>query len=206
VLATVLVTAHAPLSVIVRALGLTIDGPDQHVRGMRLASYAVATAVIAASTTLALLRPAGIVDVATWAVAVAAAGLFPAVVGALWWRGANAAGAAAGMLAGVAVMVLYLAGRHYFAVPFFEATAALSSGGASGLEYFGELKEAWLDAEPGVAKDAAWLMLDAHARSIADWFGISGPATVLLALPVGFLTLVIVSLATLARCRSETAP
>lgn len=206
VLATVLVTAHAPLSAIVRALGLPGEETGENSRGTRLASYAVATSIIAASTVLALLRPAGIIDIATWGVAVAAAGLFPVVVAALWWPRANAAGAAAGMLAGVAVAAVYLAGRHYFPVPFFEATSALSSGGASGLEYFSELKEAWLDAEPGAAKDAAWLALSVHAQSIADWWGISGPATVLLALPAGFLALIVGSLVTRSPRERETAP
>lgn len=206
VLATVLVTAHAPLSAIVRALGLPGEGQGEHSRGTRLGSYAVAATIIAASATLAMLRPAGIIDIATWAIVVAAAGLFPAVIAALWWSRATASGAAAGMLAGVAVTVLYLVGQRFFPVPFVEATSILSSGGASGLEYFSELKDAWLDAEPGAAKDAAWLALDAHARSIADWWGISGPATVLLALPAGFVALIVGSLVTRSPRARETTP
>lgn len=207
VLATVLVTAHAPLSVIVQALGLD-DGHRSggHPRTMRLASYAVATAVIVASTALALLRPASIIDIATWAVVAGAVGLFPAVVAALWWRRANAWGVAAGMIVGISVLAIYLAGRHYLPVPFFEATSLLSSGGASGAEYFSELKDAWLDAEPGAAKDAAWLALDAQARLLADWWGISGPATVLLALPAGLLALIVVSLLTPSQRGVATAP
>lgn len=207
VLATVLATAHAPLGGIVRALGIGVDGTrGDSVRGERLAFYAVATAVLAASATLASLRAASIIDIATWAAVVAAAGLFPVVIAALWLPRANAWGAAAGMIAGIGVLGGYLIAQRYFAVPLFEATAPLSSGGAGGLDYFTELRDAWLAAEPGANKDAAWAALDVHAQSVADWWGIRGPATVLLALPAGFLALVLVSLVTPAQQRTETAP
>jgi cation/acetate symporter len=206
-LAIVLATAHAPLSAIVRALDLEIEGDTAGAaRGARLASYVVAAAAIAASSVIAVQRPAGIVELATASTVLAAAGLFPAVVAALWWRRANSWGAVAGMLAGLGVMFLYFAGRHYFPVRFFELTAPLSSGGESGLQYFNELKDTWLSAEPGAAMDAAWAALSAHARTVADWWGISGPTTVLLALPVGFVALFIVSLLTPASRRTETAP
>ena len=206
-LACVLATAHAPLTAIVRALDIEVAGAhEEPSRGARLGSYAVAAAVIAASATLATVRPAGIIDLATSSAVIAAAGLFPAVVAALWWGRASAWGTAAGMLAGVAALLIYLVGRHSFAVPFFEATSILSSGGEQGRQYFDELKDAWLAAEPGAAKDAAWTALNTHAQSVADWWGISGPATVLLALPVGFLVLVLVSLLTPVRRRAETTP
>jgi Na+(H+)/acetate symporter ActP len=161
---------------------------------VRLASYAVAATVLVAGTVLAALRPGSIIEIATWAAAVAAAGLFPAVMAALWMPRANSIAVAAGMIAGIGVLAGYLIAQHYFPVPFFEATAALSRGGASGHEYFNELKEAWLDAEPGVAKEEAWAALSVQARSVADWWGIHGPATVLLALPAGFVALTVFSL------------
>lgn len=207
VLGGFLATAHAPLTAIVRALDIDVAGADEEPsRGARLASYAIAAAVIAAAAMLAVVRPAGIVDLATSSAVVAASGLFPAVVAALWWRRANAWGAAAGMLAGVGVLLIYVIGRHAFAVPFFEATSVLSSGGEPSLQYFNELKDAWLAAEPGAAKDAAWTALNSNAQSVADWWGIAGPATVLLVLPAGFLMLVLVSLLTPAPRREETTP
>ena len=93
-------------------------------RNSRLASYALAAVLVAAATLGALARPASILDVATWAFVLAAAGLFPALFAALWWKRANAYGAAAAMLAGLAVALIYLIGARYFAVPFFEATSA----------------------------------------------------------------------------------
>lgn len=197
ILAAVLVGLHAPINVVVRALGIdAAAGAEDGSRGTRIASYVIAATIIVAGAVLAMQRLAPIIDIATGSLAFVAAGLFPALVGALWWPRANAWGASAAMLAGAGFMLLYFAGQHYFAVPFVEATSALSSGGSNGLEYFTELKDAWLAAEPGAAKLAAWAALDAHARSMADWWGIGGAATVLLALPVGFVALVVVSLLT----------
>lgn len=207
VIVAALITAHAPLSIIGSALGFDAnDVFDEHARTVRLASYAVSGAVIIAATALAILRPAGIIDIATWAVVLSAVGLFPAVVSALWWPRANAWGAAAGMVAGVGSMIAYLVVRHYFPVPFYELTSTLSSGGRIGLEAFGELRDAWMSAEPGAAKDAAWLDLSEQARSLANWWGIEGPASALLAIPIGFLALVGVSLVTPAPRRAETTP
>jgi len=209
VLVVALVTAHGPLSAIVEALRLprgAAGNGDDIPPATRVASYIVAAAVAAAAAVLALLRPAGVIDVATWALTSAAAGLFPVVVAALWWRRANAWGAAAGMLTGAALPLLYLAARQYFPVPLYEATAAISTAGRNGLEYFNELKDAWLAADPGAAKAAAWATLEAQARSSADWWGIEGPAVVLLALPVGFASIFLVSLLTGGRRSTETAP
>jgi Na+/proline symporter len=134
--------------------------------------------------------------VATWAFTLAAAGLFPALVAGLWWRRANAFGAAAAMLVGLAVAVFYLVGTRYFAVSFFEVWGSLSSTGPTAREIFGELNEAWIAAAPGAAKDAAWAALEAHAQTIANLWGTNGLATALLALPAAIVALVVVSLAT----------
>lgn len=207
-LAAALATANGPLSAIIRALGFAtgVTASDARPRTSRLASYALAAVLVAAPTLGALARPASILDVATWAFVLAAAGLFPALFAALWWKRANAYGAAAAMLAGLAVALIYLVGTRYFAVPFFEATSALSSAGPTGQEVYAELKDAWAAAEPGAAKDAAWAALDAHAQTVADWWGINGLAAALLALPAGFLALILTSLVTPAPRSAETSP
>ncbi len=82
----------------------------------------------------------------------------------------------------------------------------MSSAGATGQEVFAELKDAWAAAEPGAAKDAAWAALDAHARTVADWWGINGLAVALLALPAGFLALILMSLVTPMPRSAETVP
>ncbi len=208
-LATALATAHGPLRAVVGALsgGGSFAPGGRLPRVPRLLSYGVAAVALVAAAFVAQARPAGIIELATWSFVLVAGGLFPSLLAALWWPRATSAGAAAAMLAGFAVTLIYLLGPHYFAVPFFEATSALSGGGQSAQEYFAELKDAWLAAAPGAAKDAAWTALDAHARSVADWWGISNLAVALLALPAGIVALVVVSLVTRAPPRgSATTP
>jgi Na+(H+)/acetate symporter ActP len=133
--------------------------------------------------------------------------LFPALFAALWWPRASSAAAAAAVLAGLAVALVYLIGPQVFPVPFFEATAAISSAGSPGLAYLNELREAWSAAEPGAAKDVAWAALEGYARASADWWGISGLAAALVAVPVSVVTLIVASLMLPAGRRTvETAP
>jgi hypothetical protein len=106
------------------------------------------------------------------------------------------------MLGGLTVAAIYIVATHFSAVPFFETFGAWSGAGPIARDTFTELKDAWLAAAPGVAKDAAWNALVTHARSVANLWGINGLATVLLALPAGLLLLVLGSLAS----RRETAP
>jgi cation/acetate symporter len=206
-LAVAIATANGQLSAIVRAMGH--DDPQELVgepRNSRLVSYGLAAAAIAAATVGALVRPASIVDIATCAVVIAAAGLFPALFAALWWKRANAYGAAAAMLIGLTVALVYIFGTRYLAVPFFEWTSALSNAGPEAVESFHELKAAWVSTEPGAAKDAAWAALQAQARDNADWWGINSLAAALLALPASFFALILVSLVTPRQRSVETAP
>ena len=207
-LAVAITTASGPLSAIVGALGVdepaAIDNPRPQVS--RLASYGLAGAALVVATMAALSRAVTILDLATYALVIAAVGLFPAVLAALWWKRANAYGAAGAMLMGLGVALLYFVGTHYFAVPFAEASSVLANGGTEAFEYFVELKDAWLAAPAGPAKDAAWTALDAYARGIAPWWGIVETAIALLALPAGLLTLVVVSLVTPAPRVAATVP
>ncbi len=92
------------------------------------------------------------------------------------------------MLAGLAVCLLYLVGTRYFAVGFFETWQSLSSAGHDGARrHSASCKQAWTSAAPGAAKDAAWAALDAHAQTIANWWGVRALAAALLALPVGIV-------------------
>jgi cation/acetate symporter len=90
----------------------------------------------------------------------------------------------------------YIVATHIFAVGLFDLFSSLSGAGQMAAETFGELKQAWEAAAPGAAKDAAWAALDQHAQSIANLWGIKNLATVVLALPVGIVALVVVSLLT----------
>ncbi|HUJ38311.1 MAG TPA: hypothetical protein VLW88_11610 [Hyphomicrobium sp.] len=190
-LAAALITADGPLAAIVNALGASDTSGDARWEPLTMAAAAVAvTAVIAVA------RPADMLTMATWAFTLAAAGLFPALIGGLWWRRANGAGAAAAILTGLAVALIYIGVTRFFAVPLFEALPSLSSAGPMASETFDDLKQAWTAAAPGQVKDAAWLALDQHAQSIANLWGIKNLATVILALPAGILSLIVVSLLT----------
>jgi cation/acetate symporter len=191
-LAAALVTSAGPLAAIVDALGGGRDAPGVS----RWETLAMAAAAVAVASFAAATRPADMLTMATWAFTLAAAGLFPALVAGLWWRRANAPGAAAAILAGLAVALTYIVATRFFAVGFFDAFSSLSNAGPMASETFGDLKQAWVVAAPGPAKDAAWYALDAHAQGIANLWGIRTLATVVLALPAGIVALVVVSLLT----------
>lgn len=78
-------------------------------------SVMVAVAILAAS--IAVQRPASIVDMVAWAFSVAGAALFPALVLGVFWPRANRAGALSGMIAGLAVTVFYIARVKFDSVP-----------------------------------------------------------------------------------------
>ena len=194
-LAAALVTADGPLASIVGAIGR--DRHSGNAPSVRpFASFAIAVVVVVLAALAAATRPAGLLTLATWAFSLAAAGLLPALLAGLWWRRANAYGAGAAMAAGFAVCLVYLVGTRYFAVGFFETWQSISSAGMTARETFADLKQAWMTAAPGAAKDAAWAALDAHAQTIANWWGVKALAVTLLALPVGIAAVIAVSLAT----------
>jgi cation/acetate symporter len=162
-----------------------------------------AVAVLAALA--AALRPPDVLVAATSAFSLCAAALFPALVLGLWWRRANAWGAVAGMIVGLAVSTAYLLGTQYFAVDFYDAAGQLSNASEAAARKFASLKAAWEAAAAGDAKAQAWAALEAHARGtplragVANWFGVNGVSAALFALPAGFLVVVALSLVTPAR-------
>ncbi|MGZ5890201.1 MAG: hypothetical protein ACXWJS_06365, partial [Hyphomicrobium sp.] len=191
-LAAALATAGGPLAAIVDGLGGGRDASTES----RWEHLAMATAAVAVATFLAAARPTDMLTMATWALTLAAAGLFPALFAGLWWRRANAPGAVTAIISGLAMAAAYIVATHIFAVGFFDSFSSLSGAGQMAAETFGELKQAWETAGPGAAKDAAWAALNQQAQSIANLWGIKNLATVVLALPVGIVALVVVSLVT----------
>lgn len=198
-LAAALLTSLGPLAAVVRAFGTDLparSGAHAESEPTPPTALAIAAGAVAAAALGAAARPGGMLTLATWALSLAAAGLFPALVAGLWWRRANAAGAGAAIGAGIAVCLIYLVATRYFAVDLFQAWPSLSSAGMTARETFEELRQAWMAAAPGAARDAAWSALDQHAQTIANLWGIKPLAVVLLALPVGVMALVAASLAT----------
>jgi len=190
-LAAALLTADRPLGSIIDALG---GGNSSG--GSRIEPLLMATASVAVAAVIAVARPAGMLTLATWSFTLAAAALAPALIGGLWWRRANAFGATAAIGAGLVAALVYIGATRFFAVHFFDAFAALSSAGQMAGDTFAELKQTWAAAAPGPVKDAAWLALDAHAQSIANLWGVTNLATIVLALPVAVLSLLVGSLLT----------
>jgi cation/acetate symporter len=198
-LATALAAANGPLLTIVQTF-VGDAQPEGHPAPIStwLAPRAIAALAVVATAFAATTRPGSILDVATWAFTLSAAGLFPALVFGLWWKRANVWGACAAMLFGFAICLYYLVATRFFAVSFCETWGFLSNSGPMAVETFNELKQAWMAAEPGAAKDAAWATLDGHAQTMANWWGVPNLAAALLALPVGFIAILAVSLATSA--------
>ena len=78
-------------------------------------SVMVGVAILAAS--IAVQRPASIVDMVAWAFSVSGAALFPALVLGVFWPRANRAGALAGMFAGLSVTLFYIARVKFDSIP-----------------------------------------------------------------------------------------
>jgi cation/acetate symporter len=156
-------------------------------------AFLVVVAILAAF--VASTHPGDILAMVSWAFSLAAAGLFPALVMGVWWKRANKWGAVSGMAAGLLVTLYYLFGTRYYAVGFYELWSGLSGASPDDIQKYQSLKAAFEGAAPEL-RAAAWTALDAHAQTIANWFGIKNISSAIFGLPLGFLTLVVVSLAT----------
>ena len=152
--------------------------------------------VALASAAAAQTKPGDILSMVAWAFSLAAAGIFPALVLGVWWKRANKWGCVAGMIVGFGMCAYYLAGTRYFAVSFHETWGWLGTASKAQLDTYATLKQAWMAAAEGPAKVAAYTRLDAHAQTIASWFGVRNISAALFGLPLGFLAIWLVSLMT----------
>jgi len=135
-------------------------------------------------------KPADILSMVAWAFSLAAAGIFPALVLGIWWKRATTAGAVLGMILGFGICLYYLVGTRYFAPGFYEMWSFLSNATPAQIAKFAELQAA-------CAADAAKCAeFDKHAQTIANWWGVRNISAALFGLPVGFLTIWVVSLFT----------
>lgn len=108
------------------------------------------------------------------------------------------------MFLGFAVCLYYLVATRFFSVSFYETWGFVSSAGPIAVETFDELKQAWMAAGLGAEKHAAWAKLDGHAQMMANWWGVPNLAAALFALPVGFVAVLVVSLATSPSARDKS--
>jgi len=201
-LAAALSTADGLLLAIANALSHDIYykmiSPNASTKTRLVVARILLLIVAVAAAYTASTKPADILSMVAWAFSLAAAGIFPALVLGVWWKRANTPGAVLGMILGFGFCLYYLVGTRYFAVSFHEMWGWLGTASADATKKFADLKAAWVAAAPGAAKDAAWVALDKHAQGIASWWGVRNISAALFGLPVGFLTIILVSLVTRA--------
>ena len=199
-LAAALSTADGLLLAISNALSHDIYykliNPNAETKTRLIVSRVLLLLVAVAAAYTASTKPADILSMVAWAFSLAAAGIFPALVLGVWWKRANTPGAVLGMILGFATCAYYLVGTRYYAVSFHELWGWLGTASPAALKKYAELKAAFAAAAPGAAAEAAWKALDAHAQTIASWWGVRNISAALFGLPVGFLTIFIVSLLT----------
>jgi cation/acetate symporter len=156
-----------------------------------------------------LIATADLVTIAVGSLSLAAAGLFPVLAIGLSWRRTTAVGAAAAIIAGAGLALYYDIGTQAYPAAFYETWPALSNAGEPAIDEYNALHEAWRDAPEGEAKLAAATALDDWARGtttrpgLANWGGITGAVSAIFAVPVGLLTLILVSLVTRPRRMSS---
>ena len=148
----------------------------------------VVVAIIAAAT--AATKPGDILAMVGWAFSLAMAGNFPALVMGVWWKRTTSAGAMAGIIAGFGLCLFYLVTTRYF--PGF------------GVKYAGMSSllnpvtgAAIVDIKAAMALPNAmesWPTLAHPMANKVGWFNLNNINCGLLGMPVGFLTIIVVSL------------
>ena len=182
------------------------DNPGR--RETMILRLAVLACLLAAGALVMLISVNSIIEIAPAALSIAAAALLPALSLGIWWKRANAWGAIAGMVGGLAIVLYYLCAPHIAPVAFFETWAQLSNADPDYAMEFWTLHDDWLSAS-GEAKETARTALEAFATgtllrpSLANWFGVMPLAAGALAVPVSFALTVLVSLIT---PRPQTGP
>ncbi len=88
------------------------SGRSATVVGRMFVARLLAVALAIAAGWIAIARPADLPEMAVTTFALAAAGLFPAMVAGIWWRGLTAAGGSIGILVGLGLGVYYVIGAN----------------------------------------------------------------------------------------------
>ena len=145
-------------------------------------------AVVAAAT--AATKPGEIPAMVGWAFSLAMAGNFPALVMGVWWKRTTSAGAVCGIIAGFGLCLFYLVTSRYFpgaGVKYFGMTSLLNPVSGAPL----------VDIAKAMALPNAmehWPTLAHPLANKVGWFNLNNIACGLLGAPVGFLTIIVVSL------------
>ncbi len=151
-----------------------------------VAAYAAATAAT---------RPADIVAMVAWAFSLAAAGIFPALVLGIWWKGTTRTGAIVGMIVGFTLCAFYLVVTRYWphiGVQYFGMTSLLNP--ISGLPRISGENMLKFLADPKIA-DGPVLASNPLASNVG-WLNMNNISSGIFSLPLGLLTIWLVSLVT----------
>jgi cation/acetate symporter len=193
-LAAALSTADGLLLAIANALShdiyyKMIDPNAPTMRRLTVArALLVVVAIIAAAT--AATKPGDILAMVGWAFSLAMAGNFPALVMGVWWKRTTAAGAMAGIVTGFGLCLFYLVVSRYFpgfGVKYAGMTSLLNP--ASGAPV---VDIATVMALPNAME--SWPTLAHPLANKVGWFNLNNINCGLLGMPVGFLTIIVVSL------------
>ncbi len=166
-----------------------IDPNAPTIRRLTVARVLLFFVAVAAAYT-ASTRPGDILAMVGWAFSLAMAGNFPALVMGIWWKRTTTAGAIAGMVAGFGICVFYLVVSRYFpgaGVAYFGMTSLLNPvTGAPVVDIVQAM------ARPDAMQ--AWPTLAHPLANKVGWFNLNNINCGLLGLPLGFLTIIVVSL------------
>jgi len=193
-LAAALSTADGLLLAIANALSHDVyykmlDPSAPTIRRLTVARVLLFFVAVAAAATAAT-KPGDILAMVGWAFSLAMAGNFPALVMGIWWKRTTAAGAIAGMLAGFGIALFYLVVSRYFpgfGVKYAGMTSLLNPVTGAPV----------VDIVKAMAAPNAMEAFPTLAHPLANkvgWFNLNNIAAGLLGVPVGFATIIIVSL------------
>lgn len=164
-------------------------------RSVPFGARALAALLVPAAAYWAATDPADLAEMVAWALALASAGLAPALLGAIWWSRATPAGAVMAIVTGFAVTAYYIVATRYFAAGFYETWGAFSNAGFGAIADYEAARDA-LAAAADEDRAAALAGLEAEARRVANWWGIRPAAAGALGAATGLAVLVIASAVT----------
>jgi cation/acetate symporter len=149
----------------------------------------VMVAIIAAY--VAAGRPADIVAMVAWAFSLAAAGLFPALVMGIWSKSTTSTAAVAGIWAGFLTTLTYLVVTRYF--PGFGVNVLGMYSNVNPVTGAALVDIAKLKAEQPALFQQGWVLISHPLASKVGYFNVANISAGLFGIPIGFLTMFIVS-------------
>jgi cation/acetate symporter len=165
-----------------------------------LVARAAVVLVAGAAAWAAHVFPDYVLSFAATAFSLAASAFLPALLLGVWWKRASGEGALAGMIAGLVVCLYYMLAPHYIPFAFYETSSFLSDATQEAASQYEALRHSYyLAGEAGRA--AALENWEEVARPLANWWGVGREFAAVFAVPVGFLTMLCVSLFTPAPSR-----